>query len=187
MIKYKKYDNFSELCKYVDKNLKENKVVAWFQDKSEFGPRALGNRSLLVNPIIDNKDYLNKEVKYREYWRPYAPMVIEEETKNWFNLPVERSPHMLFNSFVVEDKRSLIPSVVHVDGSARVQTVSERDNKKIYMLLQQFFKETGVPVLLNTSFNLGGEPIVESPADAVRTFTNSNIDVLVMHNYYCWK
>ena len=113
--------------------------------------------------------------------------VIEEETKKWFDLPVDKSPHMLFNSFVVKDKRKQIPSVVHVDGSARVQTVSKRDNKKIYMLLQEFFKETGVPVLLNTSFNLGGEPIVESPADAVRTFPNSNIDVLVMQNYYCKK
>ena len=94
---------------------------------------------------------------------------------------------MLFNASVVKDKRKQIPSVVHVDGSARVQTVSEINNRKIYMLLQEFFKETGVPVLLNTSFNLGGEPIVESPADAVRTFTNSNIDVLVMQNYYCRK
>ena len=120
--------------KYVVKDLKDNKVIAWFQDKSEFGPRALGNRSLLVNPIFDNKDYLNSKVKYREYWRPYAPMVIEEETKHWFDLPVDKSPHMLFNSSVVKDKRKQIPSVVHVDGSARVQTVSKNDNKKIYML-----------------------------------------------------
>ena len=187
MLKYEKLDNFLELCQRVVGDLKDNKVVAWFQDKSEFGPRALGNRSLLVNPIFDNKDYLNNEVKYREYWRPYAPMVLEEEVKNWFTLPVDKSPHMLFNSWVVEDKKERIPSVVHNDGSARVQTVSEIDNRKIYMLLQEFFKETGVPVLLNTSFNLGGEPIVESPADAVRTFTNSNIDVLVMQNYYCRK
>lgn len=186
-IDYEKFDNFLELCKRVVKDLKDNKTVGWFQDKSEFGPRALGNRSLLVNPIIDNKDYLNKEVKYREYWRPYAPMVIEEEVQDWFTMPVDKSPHMLFNSWVVEDKKERIPSVVHEDGSARVQTVSEINNKKVYMLLQEFFKETGVPVLLNTSFNLGGEPIVESPADAVRTFTNSNIDVLVMQNYYCRK
>jgi len=187
MLKYKKYDDFLELCKYVVKDLKDNKVIAWFQDKSEFGPRALGNRSLLVNPIFDNKDYLNNEVKYREYWRPYAPMVIEEETKHWFDLPVDKSPHMLFNSFVVEDKRKRIPSVVHVDGSARVQTVSKRDNKKVYMLLHEFFKETGVPVLLNTSFNLGGEPIVESPEDAIKTFKGSNIDTLVMGNYIVTK
>ena len=184
---YEKFDSFLELCKRVVKDLKDNKTVGWFQDKSEFGPRALGNRSLLVNPIIDNKDYLNKKVKYREYWRPYAPMVIEEEVQDWFTMPVDKSPHMLFNSLVVEDKKERIPSVVHEDGSARVQTVSEINNKKVYMLLQEFFKETGVPVLLNTSFNLGGEPIVESPADAVRTFTNSNIDVLVMQNYYCRK
>ena len=114
-------------------------------------------------------------------------MVIEEEVQDWFTMPVDKSPHMLFNSWVVEDKKERIPSVVHEDGSARVQTVSEINNKKVYMLLQEFFKETGVPVLLNTSFNLGGEPIVESPADAVRTFTNSNIDVLVMQNYYCRK
>jgi len=187
MLKYKKYDDFLELCKYVVKDLKDNKVIGWFQDKSEFGPRALGNRSLLVNPIFDNKAYLNDEVKHREYWRPYAPMVIEEETKDWFTMPVDKSPHMLFNSWVVEDKKDRIPSVVHEDGSARVQTVSQINNGKVYMLLQEFFKETGVPVLLNTSFNLGGEPIVESPADAVRTFTNSIIDILIMHNYYCWK
>ena len=187
LLEYEKFDNFLSLCKRVVEDLKDNKVVAWFQDKSEFGPRALGNRSLLVNPIFDNKDHLNNNVKYREYWRPYAPMVIEEETKDWFTLPVDKSPHMLFNSWVVEDKKERIPSVVHEDGSARVQTVSEINNRKIYMLLQEFFKETGVPVLLNTSFNLGGEPIVESPADAVRTFTNSNIDVLVMQNYYCRK
>jgi carbamoyltransferase len=187
LLEYEKFDNFLNLCKRVVEDLLDNKVVAWFQDKSEFGPRALGNRSLLVNPIFDNKDYLNNEVKYREYWRPYAPMVIEEETKEWFTLPVDKSPHMLFNSWVVEDKKERIPSVVHEDGSARVQTVSEINNRKIYMLLQEFFKETGVPVLLNTSFNLGGEPIVESPADAVKTFTNSNIDVLVMQNYYCRK
>jgi len=185
MLKYKKFDDFLELCQCVVKDLKDNKVIAWFQDKSEFGPRALGNRSLIVNPIFDNKDYLNSKIKYREYWRPYAPMVIEEE--NWFELPVDKSPHMLFNSFVVKDKRVQIPSVVHVDGSARVQTVSEADNKKVYMLLHEFFKETGVPVLLNTSFNVKGEPIVESPTDAVNTFTNSNIDILVIHNYYCWK
>jgi carbamoyltransferase len=187
LLEYEKFDNFLNLCKRVVEDLKDNKVVAWFQDKSEFGPRALGNRSLIVNPIFDNKDHLNNNVKHREYWRPYAPMVIEEETKDWFTLPVDKSPHMLFNSWVVEDKKERIPSVVHEDGSARVQTVSEINNRKIYMLLQEFFKETGVPVLLNTSFNLGGEPIVESPADAVRTFTNSNIDVLVMQNYYCRK
>ena len=187
MLKYRKFNDFLDLCQYVVKDLKDNKVIAWFQDKSEFGPRALGNRSLLVNPIFDNKDYLNNEVKYREYWRPYAPMVIEEETKHWFDLPVKTSPHMLFNSSVVEDKRKQIPSVVHVDVSARVQTVIKLDNKKIYMLLHEFFKETGVPILLNTSFNVRGEPIVESPTDAVNTFIESNIDKLVMHNYYCWK
>ena len=187
MLKYKKFDIFLELCQCVVKDLKNNEVIAWFQDKSEFGPRALGNRSLIVNPIFDNKDYLNSNIKYREYWRPYAPMVIEEETKKWFDLPVDKSPHMLFNSFVVEDKRKQIPSVVHVDGSARVQTVSKSDNEKIYTLLHEFFKEAGVPVLLNTSFNLGGEPIVESPADAVKTFTKSNIDVLVMGNYIVTK
>ena len=188
MLKHKKFDEFLSLCQCVVEDLKDNKVIAWFQGRSEFGPRALGNSSLMVNPIFgENKDYLNNRIKHRESWRPYAPMVLEEETKNWFNLPVDKSPHMLFNSFVVEDKREKIPAVVHVDGSARVQTVSKSDNEKVYTLLHEFFKETGVPVLLNTSFNLGGEPIVESPSDAVRTFTESNIDVLVMHNYYCWK
>ena len=188
MLKHKKFDEFLSLCQCVVKDLKDNKVIAWFQGRSEFGPRALGNRSLIVNPIFgENKDYLNNRIKHRESWRPYAPMVLEEETKNWFNLPVDKSPHMLFNSFVVEDKREKIPAVVHVDGSARVQTVSKSDNEKVYTLLHEFFKETGVPLLLNTSFNVKGEPIVESPVDAVNTFTNSNIDILIIHNYYCWK
>jgi len=183
-----KYDNYLDLCNRVAEDLKNNKIVAWFQGQSEFGPRALGNRSILANPTIGkNKEYLNASIKYREEWRPYAPMVLEEEAKDWFSFPMDKSPHMLYNTSVVENKRKIIPAVVHIDGSARVQTVGVTDNERIYTLLKSFFNVTEVPVLLNTSFNLNGEPIVESPEDAVRTFSNSNIDVLVMHNYYCTK
>jgi len=186
-VKFSSGNNFLELCQWVVGDLKENKVVAWFQDKSEFGPRALGNRSILVNPIIDNKDHLNNNIKYRESWRPYAPIVLSEEVQSWFDLPIENSPHMLFNATVLKSKRKQLPSITHIDNSARVQTVSISDNFKLYSLLQEFFKSTGVPVLLNTSFNVGGEPIVESPQDAINTFIKSNIDILVMENYYCWK
>lgn len=184
---YKKYKTFYDLCKTVAQDLVDNKVVAWFQNKSEFGPRALGNRSILVNPIIDNKDHLNNNIKYRETWRPYAPVILVEELHSWFDLPKDDSPHMLFNAIVLESKRKQLPSITHVDNSTRVQTVSIPDNLKLHSLLQEFFKLTGVPVLLNTSFNVGGEPIVESPQNAVNTFIHSNIDILVMGNYYCWK
>ena len=182
-MKYKLYDDFEELCEVVVDKLEKNKTVGWFQGKSEFGPRALGNRTLLANPTFDNKDYINDNIKHRESWRPYAPIMLEEELHNWYVIPKDSSPYMLFNAFLCEDKIGKIPSVTHYDNSARIQTVTKTLNEKMYTLLQSFFRRTSVPILLNTSFNVGGEPIVETPQDAFKTFKNSNIDYLVMNNF----
>jgi carbamoyltransferase len=185
LISYNLYNSFEELCEYVVDNLEENKVIGWFQGKSEFGPRALGNRSLLANPTFDNKDHINDNIKHRESWRPYAPIMLESELHNWFNIPKKSSPYMLFNAKLLEEKIGQIPSVTHVDNTTRVQTVNEKQNYRMHTLLTTFYKRTNVPILLNTSFNVGGEPIVETPDDAIKTFINSNIDMLVMQDYCC--
>jgi len=186
-MKYKKFEEFDDVCKITADKLVENKIIAWFQGKSEFGPRALGNRSIFANPTFDNKDYLNKEVKGREYWRPYAPIILESELKNWFDLPRTNSHYMLFNARVLNDKLGKIPSVTHVDNTARIQTVNETINYKAHKLLTHFFEKTAVPLLLNTSFNIGGEPIVETPDHAVDTFKKSKIDFLIIENYFFTK
>ena len=137
-------------------------VVAWFQGKSEFGPRALGNRSILADPRrADMKDILNSNVKFREAYRPYAPAVLEEYADSWFDMGGISSPFMLR---VCPVKGSVLPAITHVDGSARVQTVCRKTNFRFYGLIKEFESLTGVPVLLNTSFNVAGEPIVESRA-----------------------
>ena len=187
LMKYKLYNSFEELCENVVDKLEENKVIGWFQGKSEFGPRALGNRSLLANPTFDNKDHINDNIKHRESWRPYAPIMLESELHNWFSIPKKSSPYMLFNAKLLEEKFGQIPSVTHVDNTARIQTVNEKQNYRMHTLLTAFYKRTNVPILLNTSFNVGGEPIVETPDDAIKTFMNSNIDMLVMQNYCCWS
>jgi len=187
-IKYKKYENFDKLCEIVVDALLENKIIGWFQGRSEFGPRALGNRSILANPTIkDNKDYINEKVKHRESWRPYAPIMLEEYLHDWYDIPKKSSPYMLFNATILPEKDGQVPAVTHVDGTARVQTVTKELNKPIFQLLTEWNKKTNVPILLNTSFNVGGEPIVESPEDAIKTFKGSNIDVLVMGNYIVTK
>ena len=164
----------------------ENKLVAWFQDKSEFGPRALGNRSLLANPINKKiKEIINEKIKKRENFRPFAPVVLEENYKDYFYQKFP-SPYMAF-VFKAKDKaKNEIPGVVHVDGTSRVQTVNNNQNPKIYELLIEFKKLTNIPVLLNTSLNIN-EPINNDPLTAYETFTKSNIDILVMQNYVFTK
>jgi carbamoyltransferase len=164
--------------------LQEGKVVGWFQGRFEWGPRALGHRSILADPRpAEMKDRVNVKIKYREPFRPFAPSVLIDRAEELFVLP-DAARHyparfMLDVVDVLEEKRSLIPAVTHVDGTARVQTVA-RENRLYYGLIEAFGKTTGVPTLLNTSFNLRGEPIVNTPADAWRTFTRSGMDVLVL-------
>ena len=160
----------------------EQNVIGWFQGRMEFGPRALGNRSILAdarNP--DNKDVVNMKIKFREGFRPFAPSVLEERVADWFELD-KPSPYMLLVAQVREDRRQ-IPSVTHVDGSARIQTVSRATNEMYYDLIERFEARTGCPVIINTSFNVRGEPIVCTPHDAYMCFMRTNMDYLVMDHF----
>jgi carbamoyltransferase len=169
-----------ELLSYAASALASGSVVGWFQGRSEFGPRALGNRSILADPRNpDMQNILNRRVKRREMFRPYAPAVIEERASQFFEL-VGSSPVMLR---VVPVRVTSLPAVTHVDGTARVQTVNRKQNPTFYDLLTAFEAATGVPVLLNTSFNIAGEPIVETPTDALRTFLRSNMDALFLGDF----
>ncbi len=168
-----------EILKRCAKLLAKGNVIAWFQGKSEFGPRALGNRSILANPKEKNTKYLlDAFMKRRDRYRPYAPVVIEEEASNFFHI-TGNSPVMMRN---IKVRSKSLPAITHVDGSARVQTVSYEDNPKLYSLLVKVKHYIGVPILLNTSFNLPGEPIVETPSDAISTFSRSAIDYLCIGN-----
>ena len=171
-----------DICRDTAKLLSEQRVIGWFQDRSEFGPRALGNRSILADPRKpEMKDILNKRVKHRQAFRPFAPIVLYERAKEIFE-GEEDSPFMLIAKRVRPEWKDKIPAIVHVDGTARVQTVREENNPVLYRLLKEFEALTGVPVLLNTSFNIKGEPIVETPRDAVACFLNTGIDHLILHD-----
>jgi len=175
--------NLEEVLNYTVENLQNNKIIGWYQGKSEFGPRALGNRSILANPCYDNKDHLNTKVKKREEWRPYAAVVLEEHVDEWFTTPKKDSYYMLFSAKVKTEKLGLIPAVTHVDNSCRIQVVNREQNLKLYLLLKKFYERTGVPILLNTSFNtIPKEPIVETPYDAINSFMHSKMDAVVLHN-----
>ena len=152
----------------------------------EFGPRALGNRSILADPRQPNmKDKVNAEIKFRESFRPFAPAVLAECTKDIFECDVE-SPYMS-TTFKLKGKQNAFPAITHVDNTSRIQTVSPLQNEKFYKMLKAFYELTGCPLALNTSFNVMGEPIVCSPSDAIRTFTESCIDILVMNNFIIRK
>ncbi len=183
-IEHQKFSN-GELYKEVAKHMANGKVIGWYQGRMEWGPRALGNRSIIADPRRDDmKDIVNHAVKLREGFRPFAPSTLAETAHEWFDLSGlhNDSPYMLFVVPVVEDKREKIPAVTHVDGSARVQTVREEDNPRYHALIKAFYEQTGVPVILNTSFNIKGEPIVNTPADAVRCFLGTGIDMLVLED-----
>lgn len=180
------YDN-ANMAQIVAKKIYENKIVAILRGRSEFGPRALCHRSILANPTwSEMKDYLNKQVKHREFFRPFAPVVVEEKAFEIFDLK-QLSPYMLLACNVKDNYINKIPSVTHVDKTARVQTINKKQDSFIYNLLLEFEKLSGVPVILNTSFNDNGEPIVESPSDAIQTFLNTKIDILVIENYIIQK
>ena len=164
--------------------LMAGKVVGWFQGRMEFGQRALGSRSIIADPRrADMKDRINAAVKYREAFRPFAPAVLAENVAEYFDCPATaRAPFMEKVFPVRAEKRAAIPAVVHADGSGRLQTVSRDDHPEFHALISEFYRRSGVPVVLNTSFNLNGEPIVEHPTDAVRTFFSSGMDALVIGN-----
>lgn len=181
--------NDKELFDFISTEISDGKVVGWFEGRAEFGPRALGHRSILADPRNPKmKDIVNEKIKFREEFRPFAPAVLEEEVNKYFNVTSNNlSPFMLaaFNATKFAKKNS--PATVHEDGTSRVQVVSKNYQGRYRKLLQAFSKKTGVPVLLNTSFNVKGEPIVNTPKDAYKTFMSSGIDILVLENYVLEK
>jgi len=202
-----KYLETETMLKEVAELLLQEKVIGWFQGKMEFGPRALGARSIIGDarsPEMQKK--MNLKIKFRESFRPFAPSVLAEKVCEWFELDHE-SPYMLLVAEVKKEKqrkmsnkekelwgidqlnivRSEIPAVTHIDYSARIQTVNEKDNPRYHALISRFYEKTGCPVIVNTSFNVRGEPIVESPLDAYKCFMRTEMDVLVLENFILFK
>ncbi len=182
-VPYRKLKNVAEETADI---LVQNKIIGWFQGRMEFGPRALGSRSILASPIDPSMQARLNEVKDREDFRPVAPVVLQEDAAEWFK-NASYSPFMLFVYDVQEDKADKIPAVRHVDGTARIQTVNEEQHQQYYQLLKAFKQKTGVPVLVNTSFNTLGKPIVCTPRDAVECFWSSPFDALVIGSYLIEK
>jgi carbamoyltransferase len=168
----------------------DGKIIGWFDGGSELGPRALGQRSILCDPRRpDAKDTLNRRVKMREAFRPFAPAVLLEEAPNWFDFGDTRpeSPFMLRVVDVKHEKRDEIPAIVHVDGTGRVQTLTPENNGRFYQLVEKFYENTGVPVLLNTSFNRMGQPIIETPEDAIQCLLSTGLDCCVFEDRIVFK
>ncbi len=183
-VPYRKVDDPSETAADL---IAAGKIIGWFQGRAEAGPRALGNRSILADPRPPGmKDTINREVKHREPFRPFAPTILAEEAPKWFH-PYTPSPFMLRVLPVRPELREKVPAVLHVDGSARLQTLEEHQNPLYYRLIKAFERRTGIPMVLNTSFNDKGEPMVCSPADALRTFYGTGLDALIMGNYLVEK
>ncbi|ATH09265.1 hypothetical protein BIY24_15335 [Halobacteriovorax marinus] len=197
------YSKSENICKETAQYISEAKVVGWFQGRAEYGPRALGNRSILGDPRDSSmQKRLNLKIKYRESFRPFAPVVLEECVSNYFNFE-GKSPYMLFtakvkNSSLLERKEcnlferlaqvnSPLPAITHVDLSARLQTVSQSTNRKFHNLLSEFSSLSGFPVLINTSFNIRGEPIVLTPENAINCFMNTEMDILVLNDFILKK
>lgn len=169
------------------KLLADEKIIGWFTGQSEVGPRALGNRSILANPLNHKtKDIINSRIKHREAFRPFAPIVLQEKTHEYFDIQ-HPTYYMLLVPPIIYDKRSEIPSVCHVDGTGRVQSVTKEMNIPLYNLLSAFEQLTGTPVLLNTSFNDNGEPLVETPEDAIKCFLKIDLDCLVLNGWLLYK
>ena len=203
---FKKFKE-DEIIDILAKELSKEKTAGWFQGRMEFGPRALGGRSILADPRSEKmQKELNLKVKFRESFRPFAPSVLREEAANWFEIDVA-SPYMLFvanikkefqipmshdqkNLFGIDKlniKRSKVPAVTHVDYSARIQTVNKKTNSRYYKLIKKFNELTKCPILVNTSFNIRGEPIVCSVEDAYRCFIGTNLDILVIEDFILFK
>jgi carbamoyltransferase len=186
-IRIDQYENMQELYDAMASYIESGYITSWWQGRSEFGPRALGNRSILADPRNKGmKDILNYRVKFREGFRPFTPSVLKERAREFFTLDVE-SPFMLLAPYVQPGKAEIVPAITHVDNTARVQTVARDVNERYYDLIKAFEKKTGVPVLLNTSFNVAGEPIVETPEDAIKCFLSTDLDVLGIDNFVISK
>jgi len=191
-IRYERFEDEQKLIERVVDRLHAGKVMGWMQGRFEWGPRALGNRSILADPRrAEMKDIVNTKIKFREPYRPFAPSVLVERATEYFDLPepVKHYParFMLYVVNVRNEKRDSIPAVTHVDGTGRLQTVWKEVSPRYYRLIETFGQATGVPVVLNTSFNLRGEPIVNTPQEAFSTFTRSGMDVLVLGDYLIEK
>ncbi len=182
-----KFTEYSDICGTAAELLSKGKIVGWFQGRMEIGPRALGNRSILGNPTeLKYKDIMNIKVKHREPWRPFAPSLLSEVAKDYLENSYP-SPYMILSTRVKQEKWGEIPAVTHVDGTTRPHTVERKNNPKYYDLIKEFGKITGTPVVLNTSFNDKGEPIVCTPTDAIRTFKNTGMDYLAIGNFLVSK
>jgi len=180
-IKYRELEN---VPKEMAKLIYNNSVVGLFQGRMEWGPRALGNRSILSNPCNPKmKEILNLKVKHREEFRPFAPVILKEYVHKFFNIDKDEENFMLFVYPIKENKRKLIPAVTHVDGTGRLQTISRKQNPLYYDIIKEFKKISGVPLIINTSFNIRGEPIVCTPEEAYKCMTGTSIDYLVMENF----
>ena len=201
---FSKYKD-SQIIERTAKAITKGKAVGWFQGRMEYGPRALGNRSILADPRNEKmQKVLNLKVKFSESFRPFAPVILKEYVSNWFEFKDE-SKYMLMVAYIKKDKlkntfsrsikglksinaiRSEVPSITHIDNSARIQTVDQKDNDLFYKLIKEFYKLTKVPILVNTSFNIRGEPIVASPRDAFNCFMGTDLDVLVIGNFFLEK
>ncbi len=200
---FKQFVN-KDMIKFVASKISKGQAIGWFQGRMEFGPRALGARSILADPRNNKiQSELNLKIKFRESFRPFAPSVLEHHCKNWFNLN-QSSPYMLVVSEVntnklikqkskqkslssINNKRSVIPGVTHIDNTARVQTVNKNTNKKFYELIEEFYNLTKTPILINTSFNIRGEPIVCTPKDAFKCFMGTDLDLLIIENFVLEK
>jgi carbamoyltransferase len=187
-IAFEKIDDDGEFFRMVAQELANGQVCGWFRGRFEWGPRALGSRSIIADPRrSEMKEKLNEKIKFREAFRPFAPSVLEERANEFFEFP-EAERHyparfMLYVAPVREEKRSVLPAITHEDGSGRLQTVYKKTNAAYHAIIEEFGKLTGVPVIMNTSFNLKGEPIVESPAHAFNTFSLCGMDLLFLNNY----
>jgi carbamoyltransferase len=175
----KKYEYIEPDYSYLASQISHGKIVAWFMGASEFGPRALGGRSIIADPrSFHSREIINFLIKDREWFRPIAPVVLEEECKEWFDFQ-GTSPFMLYTAKVL--KPDIVPGITHIDGTARMQTINEETNLPYFKLIKEFYNQTGVPMLINTSLNGHAKPMVETEEDALDFFNNSDIDILVLN------
>jgi len=183
-IEVRQFKTLQEACSEAAKLIQQGRVIAWYRGPMEFGPRALGHRSILADPGHPAmRDRINAMVKMREAFRPFAPAVTLEQVQDWFEVPQGfEMPYMIMTADVRPEHRQKLPAVTHVNGSARVQTVSAKDNAEFHLLLREVGKQLGREMVLNTSFNVKGQPIVNTPQEAIKTFLGTGIEYLFLEN-----